>query len=241
MKPIRVGLVADPAAPTEIARRMGDLDPPSGEDRDAWDIEVVSEPFTDRLRGRRHRGGAAGRPGSPARLGPRRRPDRASASRRRRPVPAGRDRPAATDGGAVAARARRAPDARAHPARSAHARQRHGRPHLRGRAPRAASPPRRPLAAAPGHGARQPSVAARARTQVRARRGTGNRSRRHDQLHGLAAGRLVVVVAPRGRDDRLGRARRRLARDRRRAVGPPGRRLRRRLGRGRVSTTPRRW
>ena len=46
MKPIHVGLVADPASPTEIARRMSDLDPPGGEDRDAWDIEVVSEPFT---------------------------------------------------------------------------------------------------------------------------------------------------------------------------------------------------
>ena len=46
MKPIHVGLVADPASPTEIARRIGDLDPPGGEDRDAWDIEVVSEPFT---------------------------------------------------------------------------------------------------------------------------------------------------------------------------------------------------
>ena len=46
MKPIHIGLVADPASPTEIARRMSDLDPPDGEDRDAWDIEVVSEPFT---------------------------------------------------------------------------------------------------------------------------------------------------------------------------------------------------
>ena len=46
MKPIHVGLVADPASPTEIARRMSDLDPPGGEDRGAWDIEVVSEPFT---------------------------------------------------------------------------------------------------------------------------------------------------------------------------------------------------
>ena len=34
-----VGLVADPASPTEIARRM------SGR-ADAWDLEVVSEPFT---------------------------------------------------------------------------------------------------------------------------------------------------------------------------------------------------
>jgi hypothetical protein len=46
MAPITVGLVADPASPTEIARGMGRLDPPSGEDRGAWDIEVVSEPFT---------------------------------------------------------------------------------------------------------------------------------------------------------------------------------------------------
>jgi hypothetical protein len=46
MSPINVGLVADPASPTEIARRMSGLDPPGGGDRDAWDIEVVSEPFT---------------------------------------------------------------------------------------------------------------------------------------------------------------------------------------------------
>jgi hypothetical protein len=46
MKPIQVGLVADPASPTEIARRVSDLEPPRGEDREAWDIEVVSEPFT---------------------------------------------------------------------------------------------------------------------------------------------------------------------------------------------------
>ena len=47
MEPIHVGLVADPASPTEIARRMSDLDPPSGEGGGhAWDIEVVSEPFT---------------------------------------------------------------------------------------------------------------------------------------------------------------------------------------------------
>lgn len=43
---INVGLVADPAAPTEIARRMSGIDPPGGEDRDDWSIEVVSEPFT---------------------------------------------------------------------------------------------------------------------------------------------------------------------------------------------------
>jgi hypothetical protein len=46
MKPIHVGLVADPAKPTKIARRFGDLGPPDGEDGRAWDIEVVSEPFT---------------------------------------------------------------------------------------------------------------------------------------------------------------------------------------------------
>ncbi len=46
MKPIHVGLVADPASPTKIARRMSNLGPPGGGDRDAWDIEVVSEPFT---------------------------------------------------------------------------------------------------------------------------------------------------------------------------------------------------
>jgi hypothetical protein len=44
MEPIRVGLVADPAAPTEIARGMSDLSPPEGSE--PWDIVVVSEPFT---------------------------------------------------------------------------------------------------------------------------------------------------------------------------------------------------
>jgi hypothetical protein len=44
MEPIRIGLVADPAAPTEIARRMSDLRPL--DENDAWDITVVSEPFT---------------------------------------------------------------------------------------------------------------------------------------------------------------------------------------------------
>ena len=41
---MRVGLVADPAAPTEIAQGMTDLNPPDGSD--TWDITVVSEPFT---------------------------------------------------------------------------------------------------------------------------------------------------------------------------------------------------
>jgi hypothetical protein len=44
MDHIRVGLVADPAAPTEIARGMTDLSPL--DDSGAWDITVVSEPFT---------------------------------------------------------------------------------------------------------------------------------------------------------------------------------------------------
>ncbi|MFD1715293.1 hypothetical protein ACFSBZ_12510 [Amnibacterium flavum] len=46
MEPIRVGLVADPASPTQVARRMTDLVPPSGADADVWDVELVSEPFT---------------------------------------------------------------------------------------------------------------------------------------------------------------------------------------------------
>lgn len=46
MKPVQVGLIADPAKPTEIARRFGDLNAPDGDGRRAWDIEVVSEPFT---------------------------------------------------------------------------------------------------------------------------------------------------------------------------------------------------
>ena len=41
---IRVGLVADPAAPTEMAQGMTDLQPSDGSD--VWDITVVSEPFT---------------------------------------------------------------------------------------------------------------------------------------------------------------------------------------------------
>lgn len=44
MKSIRVGLVADPAAPTDVARRLTDLQPL--ETADAWEIAVMSEPFT---------------------------------------------------------------------------------------------------------------------------------------------------------------------------------------------------
>jgi hypothetical protein len=43
MKTVHIGLVADPASPTEIAWRISDLESPGGE---GWDIEVVSEPFT---------------------------------------------------------------------------------------------------------------------------------------------------------------------------------------------------
>jgi hypothetical protein len=46
MTPIHVGLVADPASPTTIARRLRDLDPPRDRARHVWDIEVVSESFT---------------------------------------------------------------------------------------------------------------------------------------------------------------------------------------------------
>ena len=46
MDTIHVGLVADPAAPTEVAHRMRNLRPSRGDDRDAWHFEVVSEPFT---------------------------------------------------------------------------------------------------------------------------------------------------------------------------------------------------
>jgi hypothetical protein len=44
MESLRVGLVADPAKPTDVARRNRDLGPVDG--RPDWDIEVVSEPFT---------------------------------------------------------------------------------------------------------------------------------------------------------------------------------------------------
>lgn len=46
MDPIRVGLVADPASPTNIARRMTDLAPAAGSPPAEWDVEFVSEPFT---------------------------------------------------------------------------------------------------------------------------------------------------------------------------------------------------
>ena len=45
MKQLQVGIVADPAQPTEIARRFGDLHPSDGQEGD-WHLDVVSEPFT---------------------------------------------------------------------------------------------------------------------------------------------------------------------------------------------------
>ena len=46
MQRLRVGIVADPAKPSEVARRVRDAYPRDGHDGQAWDIEVVSEPFT---------------------------------------------------------------------------------------------------------------------------------------------------------------------------------------------------
>lgn len=46
MQRVRVGLVADPAKPSEIAHRIRDVYPPDGHVGQAWDIEVVSAPFT---------------------------------------------------------------------------------------------------------------------------------------------------------------------------------------------------
>jgi hypothetical protein len=46
MEPMNVGLVADSAVPTEIARRMGDLGPRDTAGLRGWHIKVVSEPFT---------------------------------------------------------------------------------------------------------------------------------------------------------------------------------------------------
>ena len=43
MESVRVGLVADPAKPADVARRNQDLAPVDAQPE--WDIEVVSEPF----------------------------------------------------------------------------------------------------------------------------------------------------------------------------------------------------
>jgi len=45
MTPLHVGLMADPAKPTVVARELADLEPDSA-GRRTWDVEVVSEPFT---------------------------------------------------------------------------------------------------------------------------------------------------------------------------------------------------
>ncbi|MFJ4265194.1 hypothetical protein ACIPY1_01420 [Paenarthrobacter nicotinovorans] len=46
MKPLQVGLMADPAAPTQLAHRLCDLKPPGGKGHPEWNIDVVSEPFS---------------------------------------------------------------------------------------------------------------------------------------------------------------------------------------------------
>lgn len=46
MTPVRVGLVADPAKPAEVARRFSDRYSSESADQREWDIEVVNEPFT---------------------------------------------------------------------------------------------------------------------------------------------------------------------------------------------------
>ena len=44
MESIRVGLVADPGAPTQIVRGLSDLSPRDG--KASWDVSVASQPFT---------------------------------------------------------------------------------------------------------------------------------------------------------------------------------------------------
>jgi hypothetical protein len=46
MDPLRVGLVADPAKPTQVAREFDDHHSSGEDDRREWDLEVISEPFT---------------------------------------------------------------------------------------------------------------------------------------------------------------------------------------------------
>lgn len=46
MTPLHVGLVADPAKPTQVARRFGARHTSDDDDRHTCDIEVVSAPFT---------------------------------------------------------------------------------------------------------------------------------------------------------------------------------------------------
>ncbi|NYG07967.1 hypothetical protein BJ986_002454 [Phycicoccus badiiscoriae] len=46
MERLRVGLVADPAKPSEIAHRIRDAHAPDHHDGLAWEIDVVSTPFT---------------------------------------------------------------------------------------------------------------------------------------------------------------------------------------------------
>jgi hypothetical protein len=64
MGSVGVGLVADPAAPTEIARGLTDLRPVDG--GGVWDITVVSEPLSLGARKHSQRSGCASRGSGPA-------------------------------------------------------------------------------------------------------------------------------------------------------------------------------
>ncbi|WP_418064215.1 hypothetical protein [Pimelobacter simplex] len=46
MQPLSIGLVADPAKPTQIVRGFEEHHAKGDDDRHAWDVEVLSEPFT---------------------------------------------------------------------------------------------------------------------------------------------------------------------------------------------------
>ena len=144
---VRCGDEADPCRPCgrpgfahAIARRISDLDPPRGEDRDAWDIEVVSEPFTTGLRGCRHRVGAAAGPGRQHEwdlvVGLTELPLRDDDGRYLLVETDPQRRTAVLSLPALGGVRMQ----RAHRARGAQAGHRHGRPRLAGRAPRATAP-----------------------------------------------------------------------------------------------------
>src|SRR4051794_39298066 len=220
MERICVGLVADPAAPTEIARRMTDLSPLDGSD--AWDITVVSEPFTT---GSEDVGTAVGRLQDHARqrdwdliVGLTELPLHDRDGRHLLVETDPQQRAAvlslpALGGLRMHARARRAVRTLISGMADPNANDEHRvtLPRLRGRG--------RLLL---GMVLANRPWAVGARVEVCVRRRVGDRRGGHHQLHGLAPGELAVLVAPGCRNDRLDRARGRLARRRRRAVGPPG-------------------
>lgn len=192
MKPLHVVLVADPASPTRVARRIKDLDPPKGEHHGAWDVEVVSESFTTasedadtalaRLDSQAHQHEwdiVVGLTELPLR----------DDDGRYLLVEAA---PPTADRRAVTACARRSAHCtHALAAQCAHSSAAWPTPPRRTNTT-SRSPPRGPLATARGDGARQPALAPRARPQVRARRGTGDRRHRDDELCGPATGRGPV-------------------------------------------------